>query len=266
MTKDSLSDLLARMQPAGAGFTAPIPERWTQGRTTFGGLTAALMLQAAMREQPDLPPLRSALIGFTAPVTEPPLLTSQVLRRGRNVTTIEARAQIGEQVVCTGNFSFGAAQQSSINVIHNAPPATPPEQTMQMIPPEAVDMAPGFHKNFDIRLIEGDRPMSGSNRPYIRAWARHKDPASQSGIVSLLCLADILPPAVFPMFPRPGPNSSMSWICNFLTDAPQTKDGWWHVETSSVTAHGGYSSQVMRMWNSEGELMVEGMQSVVVFV
>lgn len=262
----SLADVLDQVQRDPDGLRAPLPGNWTQGRTAFGGLTAALMLHACRVQNPGLAPLRSALIGFTGPVTSDPLLTSRLLRQGRNVTTAETEARIGDQVVGTGNFSFGAAQTSSIRVICPSPDAPDPDACEDLIPPQAAAMAPQFHHNFDIRLIEGDRPMSGSDRGYIRGWARHRDPASRAGIVSLMCIADILPPAVFPMFPRLGPNSSMTWICNFLSDAPETQDGWWQVETRLSAAADGYSSQQMRIWNSDGDLVVDGMQSVVIFV
>ena len=57
----------------------------------------------------------------------------------------------------------------------------------------------------------------------------------------------------------------MTWIVNILSDKPETEDGWWHVESKMTAARGGYSSQVMRIWNTAGELVVEGMQSVAVF-
>jgi acyl-CoA thioesterase len=51
-----------------------------------------------------------------------------------------------------------------------------------------------------------------------------------------------------------------------LQDDSKTEDGWWHVETDLTAAQGGYASQVMRIWNTEGELVVEGVQSVAIFV
>ena len=52
---------------------------------------------------------------------------------------------------------------------------------------------------------------------------------------------------------------------NLLTDTPETEDGWWQVESRLTAASGGYSSQVMRIWNTDGELVVEGMQSIAIF-
>lgn len=254
------------MVPHDGGLQAPITDNWKQGRTCFGGLTAALLLETALRADPYLPPLRSALVDFTGPVTEPATFTASVLRKGRNITTIDSRATIAGQTVATGNFTFGAGQDSAIHVECPAPEAPAPEETPSMVPKNAGAMAPGFHHNFGIRLIEGALPGMGSTRGYLRGWARHKDPTSRDGIVSLFSIGDIMPPAVFPLFPRIGPHSSVKWMFNVLDTDLSTEDGWWQVETNLTAAANGYSSQVMRVWSSDGRLIADGMQSVIVFV
>lgn len=268
MADTSFADSLAAMRAEDDALIAPVSDNWMQGRTTYGGFSSGLLLGAVQKSHPDLPPLRSALINFTGPVSAPPRITTQVQRAGRNVTTVNAMATIDGKTACQGVFTFGTAQDSHIHVPCPAPAVDAPdiERYEPIIPPQAAALAPRFHTNFDMLLIEGDRPMTGSDRGYMRGWARHKDPASRSGHASLLCIADILPPAVFPLFKRMGPNSSVNWICNFLQDDAQTTDGWWHVETSISAAQNGYSSQVMRVWNTNGDLVVDGMQSVLIFV
>jgi len=47
-----------------------LPDSWLQGRTAYGGLTAALALAAAQQSGSEgLPPLRSAQVSFIAPVS-----------------------------------------------------------------------------------------------------------------------------------------------------------------------------------------------------
>lgn len=266
MTELTLAQALNGVTRAQDVFTAPVAENWMQGRTTYGGYASALLLEAARRAVPDLPPLRSALINFVAPVTGDMDIRVEVLRQGRNITSVEARGFVGGSPAINGSFVFGVALASDIALAHPAPDAPQPAKLEPLIPPHAGRLAPRFHHNFEMLRIEGDLPMSGSDRAYLRCWARHRDPAAHDGIVPLFCIGDVLPPAVFPMFRRPGPNSSVTWMFNVLQDAPSTRDGWWHVETSGTAARDGYSSQVMRMWNADGELVADGMQSVIVFV
>ena len=241
-----------------------MPDHWKQGRTAYGGLSAALLLARARLDHPDLPPLRSALVNFTGPVSEAPALTSRLLRRGRNVTTVATEAQGERGTVCTATFSFGAARDSSLEFDVPAPDSGSPTDHPPLIPDGQEAFAPGFTVNFDARLAAGARPMTGADRGHIRCWVRHRDPASRSGEAALLCLADVLPPAAMPMLTTFGPVSSMTWICNWLR-GPETDSGWYLVEAEANAARGGYSSQTMRVWNRAGELVIEGMQSIVIF-
>lgn len=256
--------LRASLSDGGDGYRVDIPANWRQGRTAYGGLTSALMLAAATERFDDLPPLRSALINFVGPVTDSPLFTANLERKGRNVTSVSAAAHIGEQAVGRAEFLFGAARASKIDVDFPAPSAIPPDEADPFTPDAARDMVPQFFHNFDTRLIAGARPMM-SEEGYTRTWSRHRDAASRTGIESLLCIGDVLPPAAMPLMKHFAPVSSMSWIFNLLMDNPQTDDGWWQVESRLTAARGGYCSQVMRVWNTDGQLVVEGMQSIAIF-
>lgn len=253
----TFADLAAQIRP-------DIPDSWKQGRTAYGGLSAALLLAAARRDVGDLPPLRSALINFTGPLSDTPDITTDVLRQGRNVTTVYSRADVGGHAACTATFSFGAARESHLCVDLDAPDSPAPDACDPYNDSDS-PFVPPFLRNFDVRLIEGTRPMSGGTRGYLRCWARHADEASREGEASLLCLGDILPPATFPIMTQLGPVSSMTWICNFLRE-PKTSDGWYMVESDLTAARKGYCSQVMRIWNRDGALIADGMQSIAVFV
>lgn len=258
------SEIRSTLTAQNGTYSADIPPHWKQGRTAYGGLTAALMLATAHEEIEDLPPLRSALVNFVGPVKENPTLTANLERRGRNVTNVSAVARNGDQAVGRADFLFGAARSSTIHVDMDAPEAPAPEDCELFTPEAAQNAVPSFFHNFDTRLVAGARPMMG-DEGYIRAWSRHLDPRARTRVEALLCLADVLPPAAMPLLRKFAPVSSMSWIVNFLTDSPETRDGWWHVESKLTAARGGYSSQVMRIWNTGGELIVEGLQSIAIF-
>ncbi|MBK0328167.1 thioesterase family protein [Rhodobacteraceae bacterium F11138] len=266
MSGKTLSQILDTAEETATGPRFDVPENWKQGRTAYGGFTSALMLAAARGRTTDLPPLRSALINFTAPVSASPEFVVETFRQGRNVTTVNVRALIQQQVAAQGTFSFGVAQNSHVAQACPAPAAQTPEQTAPLFPPEMPRLPAQFFENFEACRIEGDLPFAGAERGYLRVWVRYRDAEMWDRPEALIGIADVLPPAVFPICRRPGPNSSMTWICNFLSGAPATRDGWWMMETDLTAARDGYSSQVMRVWNTDGELVVEGMQSVVIFV
>lgn len=242
----------------------PIPDDWKQGRTAYGGLSAAFLLERVRADYTDLPPLRSMIVNFTGPVTDAPTLSSTLLRQGRNVTTAYATAEIEGKTVCTATFSFGASRESAVRVVGPDVETPDPDNVQPFFPPGAEKFAPAFTRHFETKLIEGARPMSGTDRGYIRCWCRHRDQRARSGEAALLAIADMLPPAALPLLKTFAPVSSMTWMCNFLRD-PETQDGWYMLDTDLTAAQDGYSSQVMRIWNRKGELIADGMQSVVIF-
>ena len=53
---------------------------------------------------------------------------------------------------------------------------------------------------------------------------------------------------------------------DILSDNPQTRDGWWLIESKTETAHQGYSAQSMMVWNADGQPVIAHRQNVAIFV
>jgi len=266
MTTQTLADVLNARENHNGASRYPVPATWMQGRTTFGGFSSALMLAAVYAQHEGLPPLRSALINFTAPIGSAPTIRTEVLRQGRNVTIIHVRAEIEGKAAALGTFSFGHPQDSHVAFGLPSQPAPEPEAAADYFPPGLTRLPIPFLQNFDVKLVEGALPFTGAEKGYLRLWARHKDPQMWNRMEGLICVADLPPPAIYPTLTKPGPNSSMNWIFNVLSDDIQTRDGWFLLEHQLTAGQDGYSSQVMRVWNTDGDLIVDGMQSVIIFV
>jgi acyl-CoA thioesterase len=78
-------------------------------------------------------------------------------------------------------------------------------------------------------------------------------------------IGDVLPPGAMRAMQRQGPISSINWSFNLLDTQPTTRDGWWLSENASQHADQGYSSERLRLWNSEGKQVLDGLQSVAIF-
>lgn len=259
------NDLIDKLTLTDAGYVSDITDDWRQGRTAYGGVTTGLSYAVAMKVFPDLPLLKSLQITFIGPVVSNPVFKASLLRKGRNVTSVRVDAFCDDAIVSSGLFIFSKARESTVFDTIIAPQTPPPDMCEPFTQAEAKTNVPSFFHRFDTKLIEGGRPGSNAKTPHIRAWSRHADPGSRNGIASFLTLGDVLPPAVLPTLKKLGPISSVNWQMNILAD-PITYDGWWHIETKQSAAQDGYSSQPMRFWNSDGDLVAEGLQSVAVFV
>lgn len=262
MMATTFTALMESAEERGGVLSVAIPPDWMQGRTTYGGMTAALCLEGVLRAFPDLPPLRSAQISFIGPAGGEVSVAASLLRRGKSVTFANGDLSSGGVIAARGVFAFGAARQSQFDRSFMPRPAVAaPDECPVYIPP---GFGPSFAQHYDTRLAKGARPASASAEHDHFIWVRHRDEGAAS-TVALLALADMPPPAVMPMMKEFAPISSMTWALNFLTEKPQTKDGWWLLQSRAENAAEGYSSQDMLVWNLGGDAVIAGRQSVAVF-
>lgn len=257
----SLVDILAAAEMGKDSLTAHVPDTWMQGRTAYGGLTAALALEAARRSQPDLPPLRSAQIAFVGPLAGEVRVETSLLRRGRTAAYIEANVSGEGRLGLRALFVFMTGLGSSIDYADGACPDVP----------DFADAAPAmanpdpkfFTSNLEYRHA---LPIEERHSPDFMRWVRLRDRNGLDPMVELMAIGDALPPAAMALFSKPGPISSMTWMLNLLTPEPVTTDGWWLSRSTADLARDGSSSQTMRMWNADRRPVVTGMQSVAIFV
>ena len=257
----SLPQTLAAARPIDGGFAATIPEVWMQGRTSYGGFSAAMALEAARRLGDDLPPLRSAQVSFVGPLAGEVEVRARLLRRGRNATWVSAEVISDAGVGLTATFVFmGPVEASALHLNNIPPPAgfVSPEQAAPF--PEG--RGPSFTAQFDRGFA---LPRSETKEPELNWWVRVKEAEGLDPMVALLLVADALPPGVMPLMEAWSPVSSMTWLVNLLTPLPQTRDGWYLLRAAGNYAEKGCSSQDMAIWNADGTAIAVGMQAIAIF-
>ena len=257
----SLPQTLAAAHPIDGGFTATIPEVWMQGRTSYGGFSAALALVAAQQLADDLPPLRSAQISFVGPLAGAVEVRARMLRRGRNASWVSAEVISEAGVGLTATFVFMGPVESSTLHLNNIPPPAGlirPEDAAPFPEGRGPTFAAQFDRGFAV-------PRTEAKVPELNWWIRLKDGEGLDPMVALLLLADALPPGVMPLMEAWSPVSSMTWLVNLLTPLPQTRDGWYLLRAAGNYAEKGCSSQDMAIWNTDGEAIAVGMQAIAIF-
>lgn len=234
---------------------ADLSEDWLQGRTAFGGASAAIALNAAMTSATGLPPLRSAQIAFVGPLAGPVVVMPTLLRRGKNSAFIGCDVSSSEGIGLRALFLFMAARPSEI-AFHDLPAPDFPIGSKRIDP---VDVPQGFLRQFEFA------PWQAANG-VVRRWTRLNDRAGLDPTIELLAIADALPPAAMTLAKQWGPISTTTWQLNLITDAPATRDGWWLLEAKTLDAANGNSSQIMTIWNADGAAVATATQSVALFV
>lgn len=256
----SLTDIIQAFS-ASEGFNTP--PNWRQGRTIYGGLSAALALQAALENAPsDLPPLKSAQILFVGPGIDGLRFKAQTLRQGKSATIITVDGMVDDQLMLRVAFLF--AQPRSSVVQHDLTSCPVVQQPADCISLHETGPTPIHLSNFEIRMAGPHLPVSGGTHPELLAWIRHKDATGVDPAVALLALGDSLPPGVMACFKAFAPISSMTW--NLDLAAPASVGDWFLLRSTSQRGRDGYSFQTMDMWNERGELVLSGSQTVAIFV
>jgi acyl-CoA thioesterase len=255
--------IIDQLDANGAGgWTINPPEDWRQGRTLFGGLSAALCFAACERLVPDLPPLRTGQIAFIAPSAGAVTLSPSVIRRGKSVTFMGCDLIADGQVAVRAIFAFGAARPSAHRADAPAMPDVPPPDAC---PPLFGKIRPAFTVHLDQRFAGGARPGAGADKGDMLVWVRHDPPQENPSLAALIALGDALPPASITRFTAPGIISTMTW--GFDLVAPERDDGtgWYLIRTTDDAVASGYAGQMMGMWDETGHPVMIARQSVAVF-
>lgn len=272
MAFHTFADLLTTISQEQENYKVTLPDDWLQGRTAYGGLSAALCYETALRAGDDLPPLRSAQFSFIGPAAGELTMTPSLLRRGKSAAYYGVD-QMGEKGHATrALLCFGATRASAIDhTDHPAPDVPKAEASEPLWPPQpledaAANQSKSFTQHFEQRYAGGSHPRSNDKDPHLQVWLRHADDVHESSMARLIALADALPAASVILFPDRAPFSTMTWSIDVLTDAPKSASGWWLVESRAEATTQGYSAQAMTLWNDEGKPILVMRQTVAIFI
>lgn len=259
----AFSSMLATMTAIDDHYVITLPEDWLQGRTAYGGLSASLCVQAALLAHPNLPPLRSAQFSFIGPASGELRVMPQLLRQGKSAAFIAVSLEGDSGLAVRATLCFGAGRDLPHDYSRLAIPDTPPRESC---PPFFIwDQRPNFMAHFEGRLAGGGMPISGSDNAKMLVWLRHRDTATRADLVSLIALADALPPISFATFTEVLPISTMTWSVDLLVPEIHNPEGWWLIGGEAETICEGYSAQTAVSWHPNGHPVMSARQSVAIF-
>jgi acyl-CoA thioesterase len=257
----TFDELMGTVERDGDRFKANPSDDWRQGRTLFGGLSAALCLSACERLIPDLPPLRAGQVAFIGPSAGEGTLVPTLLRRGKSVTFMGCDLIADGQVATRAIFTFGAARESSFAA---KAPAAPQVATPESAPALFGKIRPAFTQHLDQRLVLGARPGSGAATGDMGVWVRHATEVAPS-TAALLALGDALPPATIARATAPTIISTMTWGFDLFDPEHHDGTGWYLIRSTDDSVGVGYAGQAMSMWDADGNAVLIARQSVAIF-
>jgi len=227
-----MTDFATAIQLTSTGdrrWTTTLAADWSQGRTTFGGLLAALAARVAAEVVGAERPIRTMDVAFVAPI--PPGLAElevEELGTGKAVTQVVVSIRSGGVLGCRVHVVAGAARVSAIRV--DAVPAEsvegdPAEQGLEF--PYLSGLMPAFCQHVEYRWCADAFPFTGGGpeTARLKGWARHRTAAQ--GVEATIAMLDAWPPAVLPMTKGPTPASTVRWALHLVgpNDPPEASNG-----------------------------------------
>lgn len=255
------------LNAAESGTELVVPASWGQGRTVFGGLSAALLFKAMTRELPDQRALRVLNTQFIGPLNtdEPFSIEVEHLRDGKNVTQLQGRLIQYDRVSVQAMAAFGQARESKVEVRQPAAERPPVPEKANWVP-QIPRVTPKFHRYIDLKIDDGGMPFTGKKTSHYRGWMRLTDAPETFTDAHLIALIDVWPPAVLQQLRWPAPASTLSWNVEFVHPHPPiTGAEWIGYDCDTVQAADGYGHTEAKIYAQDGTLLALSRQLVTVF-
>ncbi len=272
MQPTPLSDILSAMRPGLSPHhrVSDFYPDWSQGRTSFGGLTAAQAVHALRQTCEAERPLRSLMVSFISAAGPGEIdIHCAELHRGNSATWAEARVSQAGKLIATVTAFYGTSRDSAIAVTAATRPDCPgPDQAAHVM---AADnpLMPAFTRNYQMRFAIGAAPASASPNSELGAWVRYHDEPNPLSEAQLVAMLDLPPPAVMQMFKQPKPVSSLAWHIEFLDhlNSADSRDstGWWFMHARAKATGDGYSQEHTTLYTPSGRALAMSQQTVAIY-
>ncbi|TXI86836.1 MAG: thioesterase family protein [Cupriavidus sp.] len=264
--KTGFTPLLTQARADGDALVFNVTEDWTQGRTAFGGLQAAMALTAMRKLVPANVPLRVLQVTFIGPVLVGEVtVQARVLRTGKSVTHAEARLMSGSDTGCLVVGVFGSERESVLKIDNTVYPQLPAVDSLKDMP-LFPGVTPRLLEHCGLRWARSTPPFSGASAARASIYVRLDEPVSSDAHMAALC--DIIPTPALSMLKKPAPASSLTWTLEILrSDYVESgaQPGWWLMDAEVTRGQGGYLSQTALLWDAQKRPVALSRQTVTVF-
>ncbi|WP_426416007.1 acyl-CoA thioesterase [Aestuariirhabdus sp. LZHN29] len=258
------------LKRAANGESLTINPSWGQGNTTFGGLSAALVLSAIDARVPEQRILRSVQVNFSgALITDHDCsISTDELSSGGSISQYSGRALQHERVACQLSACYGIERDSELE-LRPAHPALPGVEQGRRFGYLA-GITPEFVQHIDFVYSSGGLPFSNSPHDHMSGWMRFARQPETFTNAHLVALIDAWPPTVIQKLKRPCPCATVTWSLELaypiaLLEQPMNGSEWLFYEAQIKMAHHGYAHTEARVYHPDGHLLALSRQLIAVY-
>lgn len=264
MPQSNIVNILSTLQQSDSNTTA-FNESWAQGRSAFGGLSAALAVTAMKKLLENDLPMQSLMVSFIAPLPAGEVNVEPVIQRqGKNVTQMAASVFSDGKLCLQAMAAFGNPREGI--ALEHEYKFNPVARENGIPIANHVKRLPPFLSYFDGCWISGGMPFSGQGARKLNMWVKHKADMGSFATENIVTLADIPPPVILSYFDTPPvPASSLTWSLEFLVPAESVNSEWFFLEFYIEAAANGYTQQSGLVFDENGRLCAITRQCMVYF-
>ena len=245
-----------------------IDSNWAQGRSVFGGLSAALILthieaQTGLTDKD----LRTINVHFCGAIKagQPCELSYTEMSDGKSIRQVQGQLMQGGKVKTLIMACFGAQRNSSIQVPGiQLPDVKAANESLKF--PHIKGVTPNFIKHMDMRFTSQHFPFSGSDNATMSGYMRFDDAPACFSDAAILALIDAWPPAVLAMLKTPAPASTVTWNIEFIQPRAELESSdYLYYQCDVVLADLGYAHTEGKIYHPNGKLLALSRQLVAVY-
>ncbi len=240
-------------------FIWQVPEGWMQGRSLFGGLSAAAAASlASLKTDRKLRTMQAQLVGPIVPGEISGECT--IIRAGKTTSFIEVRLIQDKSLRALFVFVFVEKREGSVSISGpEKPDWLPPSEAIQI--PYLDGLTPQFTQNVEFRFAYGGIAFQAFESPSTGGYVKFNN-SKEILPPQQIALLDAWFPPIFPVLKKPVFGSTVTWTAHILADS---LPGLHQFKYDSIVADGGFSTSVGHLWDSAGTYVGYTEQTVVIF-
>lgn len=242
-----------------------ISGNWGQGRTIYGGMSAAILCAVAHRGVASDRVLKQLDVTFLRPMLADTNydVVLETLADGKTLTVQEVRLMQEDKVRVKATANFLKPLTSEVHIdTFTAPQMADRAQGFHF----NTDLLPAFVQHFDNYATTEGEPFSGTETDVLGGWMRYQTPPSALTPALLVGLIDAWPPTAAPNYQGFKPLSTIGWSIHFANPLTDT-DPAQHLGYLAKVNHAadGLSSSKAQIWNQQGQLLATSYQTNIIY-
>lgn len=260
-------ELMAPVRTSDQHQSLVIGPDWGQGKTTFGGISVAMIATALRQKVAPTFRLLSLTTSFINPLTPDQTfeISCETIKLGKTVGYLEGKIIQNGQIIVQCFACYGIERDSSIEAepLVQLDFGSPDTGTPFPYIPKVI---PEFTKHVDFRLMTGDFPFQASSSREMGGYMRFREPPNHFSEEQLIALIDTWPPSMLQMLHKPAPASTLTWkIQRTHTPLPENPKEWLGYKATTTFIDHGIGSSVAQIGREDGQLLALSMQTIGIY-